>query len=249
MLSTTVFAYHWEQKDGAYYVFDDTNNTMISNMLVDVGDNVYFLGSDGKMVTGWYMNAETNKIYFFDNNKNRNYGGMVFGFHYVDGYARYFGDGGALATSDTVGEYKNVYQDYWADYYGNLYLNNELAKDTSINRSEYYTKENYYSNNNLNNYYLFNFDTITPIPTKKDTTNNNKSQIVDNDAIHNSTSTITTDANFTGMYQQNNHSVVTGGTNYHIDANGNIVDDTKIEETKAFEKTGPSTTGAPKTTN
>ena len=158
VLSTNAFAYKWEKRNGNWYVLNDSSGEYLKFTLLDTNNNVYFLDDTGKMITGWYVNKKNNKQYFFDNNDKRSLGAMVFGLHMIDGYYYYFGDDGSLQTAPTKGEYKKVFQDYYADVDGYLYQNNILMRDTSIIKSEYYTNNLYYNNINLNNYYLANYD-------------------------------------------------------------------------------------------
>lgn len=156
---TSAFALSWVDYENAWYVLDELTGEYLKGVIVDTGDNVYYLDDEGKMVVGWWRNPKTNKYYFFSNKDNKDYGGMLFGLHMIDGYYRYFNDDGSLATSDKKGDYKRVYKECYADSNGLLYTNNELMRDVTIAKSEYYSNNVYYKNVDLNNYYLAKHDT------------------------------------------------------------------------------------------
>lgn len=221
IFTTNVFAYRWVAYNNDWYVLDESNDQYLKSILLDVGNNVYYLDDEGKMVTGWCHNSSTDKYYFFDNNQNRNYGGMVFGFNMIDGYYRYFNADGSLATSKKQGEYEKVYLEFYADYQGNLYYNNVLMRDTSNTKSEYYSNPIYYSDDALNNYYLAKYDTIQEI----------RLQVSDNTISYDSKKGKTKDASGDGL--------ITGGTNYYVDESGTVHTYGDIYETKPFEKFGP----------
>lgn len=223
IFQTTAFAYRWEEKDGDWYVLNTTNNEYLKGTLLDVGNNVFYLGSDGKLVTGWWQNLKTQKYYFFDNKKDRNLGGMVFGLHMIDGYYYYFGDDGSLQTSSVKGELKKVYKDYFADYEGYLYKDDKLMRDTSILRSEYYTDTAYYENILLNNYFLAHHDNKAKI--KKD-------EIAKKSGIN--TDLATKDNKKTSDTHK-----TSGGVNYDVDDMGRIVLHDAEFETRPAEKYGP----------
>ena len=157
--STSTFALSWVMNDNSWYVLDEDAGEYLKGVIVDTGHNVYYLDDEGRMVVGWWRNPKTNKYYFFSNKDDKDYGGMLFGLHMIDGYYRYFNDDGSLATSDIKGDYKNVYKECYADSNGLLYTNNELMRDITIAKSEYYSNDIYYLNNDLNNYYLAYHDT------------------------------------------------------------------------------------------
>ena len=158
IFTSSVFAYQWVSDGDYWYVVDETKGEFLEHALYDVGSDVYLLGVEGKMVKGWWRNADTNSDYFFSNKHDKDYGGMLFGLHVIDGYTRYFNDNGTLATSDSKGTYKNVYGEYYADFNGNLYYSNKLLRDTSNAKSEFYTNELYYTHETLNNFFLANYD-------------------------------------------------------------------------------------------
>lgn len=219
----------WVQNNGYWYVYDD-NNQPLKNMLIDVTNNVYYLDEEGKMVVGWWRHPTTNKAYFFDNNKSRNYGGMVFGLHMVDGYFRYFGDDGSVQTSDGEGQYKKVFQEFWADENGLLYFNNVLLRDTTTNKSEYYSNPEYYTNDQLNNYYLANYDVAVVDGSKFFAQVGNANSNVDNNRV---TTGRESDGGLSGKQAP------TGGTNYTIDAEGRIISQDKETDISGAEKYGP----------
>ena len=223
ILSTNALAYRWVAYNNEWYVLDESNNQYLENILLDVGNNVYYLDNEGKMVTGWWKNNKTGKYYFFDNNKNRNYGGMVFGFNMVDGYYRYFTEDGSLATSMKKGEYSKVYLEFYADYEGNLYYNNVLMRDTSNAKSEYYSDPIYYTNDMLNNYYLAKYDTVKGLDTIKG----------------NDTDTSSYDTKKGKTKDASGDGLITGGTDYYVDESGRVHTYGDIYETEYFEKYGP----------
>ena len=222
-LQLTAFAYRWEEKNGDWYVLNTSKNEYLKGTLLDVGDNVYYLDTDGKLVTGWWKNLKSQKYYFFDNKKDRNLGGMVFGLHMIDGYYYYFGSDGSLQTSSERGELRKVFDDYYADYDGCLYKDGILQRDTSILRSEYYTDTGYYDNILLNNYFLANYDSKTKI---------NKEDIAKRSGIN------TDSATSENKKSADSHKT-SGGTNYEVDDFGHIVVYGDEFETRPQEKYGP----------
>lgn len=226
VFSTNVFAYRWVKADNDWYVYDDATGEKLSNILLDTGDNVYYLDDTGKMVVGWWKNPATKKIYFFDNNVDRSYGGMVFGLHMIDGYYRYFGDDGSLQTSGEPMGFRKVYLDFWADYVGNLYFNNELLRDESVDKSEYYTKTEYYTNSNLNNFYLAKYDVISVLPDDLIAGNGNNSTTID---TTNNSDKVKTSASTTA-----------GGTDYYVDREGHVTVPDHTGTIGQFEIYGPA---------
>lgn len=222
ILSTSVFAYRWVESGSDWYVLNEDSGQYLKGMLLDVGDNVYYLDGEGKLVTGWWKNPTTKKYYFFDNKLDRNYGGMVFGLHMIDGYYYYFGDDGSLQTSEKAGMYKKVYQEYYADYDGYLYYDNVLMRDTSIAKSEFYTNPIYYSNPNLNNYYLANHDQIGQA---KELDRNTKSEVNVSNASKEITKSVASNTS--------------GGVNYDVDEYGRVHVHDSVQETQPAEKYGP----------
>ena len=222
IMTTNVFAHRWVQYGTDWYVLNEDSGEYLKGILLDVGDNVYYLDGEGKLVTGWWRNPNTKKYYFFDNKVDRNYGGMVFGLHMIDGYYYYFGDDGAVSTSDKKGTYKKVYQEFYADSDGYLYYDNVLMRDTSIAKSEFYTNTAYYTNVNLNNYYLANFDQPGQA---RDLAGDEKSEINISHAAKEKT--------------KSSASATTGGTNYDVDAEGRVHTYGDIVETSPAEKFGP----------
>ncbi len=223
VLSTAVYAYRWEEKNGNWYVINEMTGETIKNTLIDTNNNVYCLDPQGKLITSWYRNPTSGKYYFFDNNAERNLGAMIFGLHMIDGYYYYFGDDGSLKTSGVKGELKKVFQDYYADIDGYLYQNGTLARDTSIIRSEFYTNTEYYKNINLNNYYLANYDKQS-IPKKE-------SVVIDpsvDERIIAGNSMKSADIHKTD-----------GGTDYYVDEWGNLRGVDVTYETRPAEKYGP----------
>ena len=118
VLSTNAFSYTWHESNGDWYVILNDKGELAKNTLLDTGTNVYFFDNTGKLVTGWWKDERTSKIYFFNNKKGDNLGGMVFGLHEIDGYKHYFADDGSLVTAKTKGNFVKAYKDYYADYYG-----------------------------------------------------------------------------------------------------------------------------------
>ena len=223
VLSMNAFAYRWQERDGHWHVLNEQTGERIKSTLLDTGDGVYYLDSAGELVTGWYLNRRTNKYYFFDNNAKRNLGAMVFGLHMVDGYYYYFGDDGSLQTAHESGEYRKVFQDYFADVDGYLYKDDKIMRDTSIIRSEYYTNALYYDNINLNNYYLANYDQGS-IEKRNHVIRNSSS----NASMIISETKKTSDTHLTS-----------GGTNYYVDEWGNVQGADITYETRPNEKYGP----------
>ena len=226
-LSSNVFAYRWEEVNGAWYVKNESNGEYLKSTLLDTNNNVYYLNGEGKLETGWFMNKKTKKYFFFDNNPKRSLGAMVFGLHMVDGYYYYFGSDGSLQTADRKGEFKKVFQDYYADVEGYLYQNDKLMRDTSIIRSEYYTNPLYYENINLNNYYLAYHD-MGSIKKKELVTNSLES---DNEIMTRGTS----------MENQKSADIykTSGGTDYYVDDWGHVKGVEIEYETREAEKYGP----------
>ena len=222
VLSSTVFAYRWVDYQNNWYVLNEDSGEFLKGCLLDVGDNVFYLDNEGKLVTGWWRNPRSKKYYFFDNKSDRNYGGMLFGLHMIDGYLYYFGDDGSLQTSGEEGQYRNVYQEYYADIDGYLYYANTLMRDTSIAKSEFYTDTNYYTNVNLNNYYLATYGNVGH---SKDLESLDKAEI--------NTSRISQDSkNKVGTN-------TSGGTNYTVDEHGHITSFDAPTEISDLEKYGP----------
>ena len=222
VLATNAFAYRWVESGTDWYVLNEDSGEYLKGTLLDVGDNVYYLDGDGKLVTGWWKNSTTKKYYFFDNKIDRNYGGMIFGLHMIDGYYYYFGDDGSLQTAEKAGMYRKVYQEYYADYDGYLYYDNVLMRDTSIAKSEFYTNPLYYTNSNLNNYYLANHDQIVQV---KEFDRNTKSEV----NVSNATKEITKSV----------ASNTSGGLNYEVDEYGRVHVYDNVQETQPAEKYGP----------
>lgn len=222
ILSTSVFAYRWVESGSDWYVLNEDSGQYLKGMLLDVGDNVYYLDGEGKLVTGWWKNPTTKKYYFFDNKLDRNYGGMVFGLHMIDGYYYYFGDDGSLQTSEKAGMYKKVYQEYYADHDGYLYYDNVLMRDTSIAKSEFYTNPIYYSNPNLNNYYLAYHDQVGQA---KELDRNTKSEVNVSNASKEITKSVASNTS--------------GGVNYDVDEYGRVHVHDSVQETQPAEKYGP----------
>lgn len=223
-LSFNVFAHHWEEIGGNWYVVDDASKVPLKNMLLDTGDNVYYLDVEGKLVTGWWKDKDTGKYYFFDNKDDRNLGGMVFGLHMIDGYYHYFGDNGALITSnheDTVIKYN----DYYIDFNGYVYKDNKIMRDVSIERSEFYTNPAYYKSMVLNNYYLAYNDASFKEYIPKDTAR------VENYNTNDY-------SNKEGKKSADLHRT-TGGLNYVVDDEGRVTTYGDTFETKPAEKYGP----------
>lgn len=218
-LSSSAFAYRWVGDGENWIVYDETSGKQLKNTLIDVGDGVYYLDNAGYMVTGWWQNYDTGKYYFFDNNPYNQYGCMVFGLHMIDGYYYYFNNDGTLATSDSSGSYKKVYLEFWADENGCLYANNQLLRDTSVKKSDYYTDPIYYTNENFNNYFLANFgNAVIPKPSKKTITTQPASG---------GSRVITDQADFNKVREdgtvKSSATNASGGANYTVDAYGNIV--------------------------
>lgn len=222
VMTTNVFAHRWVQSGTDWYVLNEDSGEYLKGMLLDVGDNVYYLNNEGKLVTGWWRNPNTKKYYFFDNKVDRNYGGMVFGLHMIDGYYYYFGDDGSVQTSDKKGTYKKVYQEYYADSDGYLYYDNVLMRDISIAKSEFYTNPAYYTNVNLNNFYLAHYDHPGQA---QDMAGEEKTEINLSAASKEKTKT--------------SASTTSGGTNYSVDSEGRVHTYGDIFETSPFEKFGP----------
>lgn len=226
MLSSSAFAYRWVESEGLWYVYDDATNEYLKNSLLDVGDGVYYLKDDGAMVTGWWRNDETGAYYFFSNKDDKDYGGMVFGLHMIDGYFHYFNDNGTLATSDEEGSYKKVYADFWADSDGYLYYSNQILHDTTTAKSEFYTNAIYYKEEALNNEFLALRDTsFKKFKVEKVEKSDNSSSWTKQEA--------------TARARQNKGKATSGGTNYWVDEQGKIHVMEQAEEMTAAEKYGP----------
>lgn len=222
ILSTNVFAYRWIENNSDWYVYDESNGSFMKEVLLDTGNNVYYLDKDGKAVTGWWRNPTSKKLYFFSNKPNNNYAGMLFGLHMIDGYYFYFGDDGSLQTSEKNGQYRNVYEDFYADHLGLLYYDNVLMKDTSISQSEFYTNLVYYTNVSLNNFFLANYDITDYTEVLK---SNDKSDVNMTNANNEKTKT--------------SASNTSGGTNYTVDAEGRVHIDESEFVISDLEKFGP----------
>lgn len=239
VLSSSAFAYRWVGDGENWIVYDENSGKQLKNTLIDVGDGVYYLDNQGYMVTGWWQNYDTGKYYFFDNNPNGQYGCMVFGLHMIDGYYFYFGNDGSLQTSDANGSYKKVYLDFWADVNGCLYNNNQILRDVSTKKSDYYTDPVYYTNVNFNNYFLANFgNAVIPKPVNKSTKIEQTSG---------GSRVITNQANFDVVREdgtkKSSATNASGGANYTVDAYGKIIapDETGIISNK--EIYGPANIG------
>lgn len=234
MLASQVFAYNYSWiEDGIHWrVRDDDTGENLKDILLDVGNNVYYLDGNGNMITGWWRNPETDKVYFFDNNETRNYGGMVFGLHMIDGYYRYFGADGSLAVAEKEDSniYRKVYVDFWADAQGKLYYNNQLLRDTTTNKSEYYTDPAYYTNDYMNNAYLASHgDAYQPIGRiGKDGKEDRSPEVTDYEA----------DLNSTGS-EKSSASRTSGGTDYTVDAEGHVSVPDHSAQISNEEKYGP----------
>ena len=226
MFSSIAFAYRWVEHGGNWSVLDENTNEYVTNRLLDTGNSVYYLDRNGNMMTGWYYNTSADKFYFFSNNPNQNYGGMVFGLTIIDGYYRYFEDNGTLATSNKQGEYLKVYGEYYADYYGNLYFANNLLRDTSVAKSNYYTNALYYTNEALNNYFMAKSNQAQKLEDVKNNAINNQE---DNSNV----SETQRKKDSTGGH------LALGGTDYYIDDYGKIHMGDDTFETQGFEKFGP----------
>ena len=58
VLTTNAFAYRWVESGSDWYVVDEGSGQYLKGMLLDVGDNVYYLDGEGKLVTGWWKNSK-----------------------------------------------------------------------------------------------------------------------------------------------------------------------------------------------
>ena len=67
IMTSSVFAYRWVESNDDWYVLDESTGEYLKGMLLDTGDNVYYLNQEGKLVIGWWVNQKTEKIYFFSN--------------------------------------------------------------------------------------------------------------------------------------------------------------------------------------
>ena len=226
--TTSTFALSWVKRENFWYVLDEVAGEYLKGVVVDTGENVYYLDDEGRMVVGWWRNPKTNKYYFFANKDNKDYGGMLFGLHMIDGYYRYFTNDGSLATSDKKGEYKKVYKECYADSNGLLYTNNELMRDVTIGKSEYYSNDIYYHNGDLNNYYLAHHDTtfrLFEIDHTKDNaggaSNQNRQAGTTKERVKSGTDT-------------------SGGANYSVDERGSIHLNESQTALSDLEKIGPS---------
>lgn len=237
VIGSNAFAYRWVGDGVTWHVYNDETNEQLKNILLDTGDNVYYIDANGIMVTGWWKNPTTNKYYFFDNNIDRNLGAMAFGLHTIDGYYYYFGDDGSLQTADAAGNYKNVYMDFWADKNGYLYNNNVLMRDVSVNKSDYYTDTTYYTNPFFNNYVFSLYGTtINPTAiTKEETTNKGGSKIITNQANFSKTREDGT--------KKDAGTGASGGDDYIVDAYGHVIAPDHTGTIKNSEIYGPANAG------
>ena len=233
IMTSSVFAYRWVESNDDWYVLDESTGEYLKGMLLDTGDNVYYLNQEGKLVIGWWVNQKTGKIYFFSNRDDKDYGGMLFGLHVIDGYTYYFEDDGSLAMTNREGEIKKVYGEYYVDSAGFIYLNNELQRDTSIFKSEFYTNPAYYSEPNLNNYYLANYDSVVLPSTLKLGIRNNLD----------TSSVIYQNGDMVSVPKRNTASNTAGGTNYEVDEKGRVHMFDPEFETQPAEKYGPMIVG------
>ena len=64
IMTTNVFAHRWVQYGTDWYVLNEDSGEYLKGILLDVGDNVYYLDGEGKLVTGWWRNPNTKKYYF-----------------------------------------------------------------------------------------------------------------------------------------------------------------------------------------
>lgn len=230
LFTLNTFAYTWYESNGNWYILLNDKGEVVKDALLDTGTNVYFFDSTGKLMTGWWKDRHTDKIYFFDNKKGDSLGGMVFGLHEIDGYKHYFADDGSLVTATTKGSFVKAYKDYYADYYGYLYFENQLQRDMSIAKSEYYTNTMYYDNIDLNNYYLARGDEITDMTILRKMRDEVKAK--SNDSGDNYTTQKSADTHKTS-----------GGLNYYVDEYGRVKTYGDIYETQEAEKYGPMMPG------
>ena len=49
VLTTNAFAYRWVESGSDWYVVDEGSGQYLKGMLLDVGDNVYYLDGEGKL--------------------------------------------------------------------------------------------------------------------------------------------------------------------------------------------------------
>lgn len=225
--SNTVFAHQWVKFDNNWYVLNEYTGTFLTDVVFDSGSGVYYIGSDGKMVTGWWKNPGTQKYYYFDNKNEAILGSMLFGLHMIDGYYFYFNNDGTLATSDKLYQLKKVYGDFEADFDGYLYSNGVILRDISIAKSEFYSNAAYYSDPNMNNLV---FSTLYTTPNKTNASNLANSQIINQANVSDGTNT-------TNPY--NSVSSVSGGTNYYVDEYGRVRSDYQDKPISNFEIYGP----------
>lgn len=222
-LSTSVFAYRWQEMNGNWYVINESTGEIIKNTLIDTNNHVYCLDEGGKLVTAWYKNPTTGKYFFFDNNPERELGAMIFGLHMIDGYYYYFAEDGSLQTSGSKGELRKVFQDYYADVDGYLYQNGALMRDTSVIRSEFYTNPVYYLNPNFNNFYLATYD--------EQSIAKRESVILD--------SSVDAKVMAEGSQKSSDTHKTSGGTDYYTDEWGLTRGVEVTYETRPAEKYGP----------
>ena len=225
LISSSVFAYKWVQYGDDWYVLNESTNVFLTSVLFDAGSGVYYLKEDGKMVTGWWKDPNNGKYYFFDNRQGSAYGAMIFGLRMIDGFYYYFNTDGSLATSKKLYELEPVYGGYYADYDGYLYANNNLLRDISLEKSEFYTNPAYYYDPNMNNLTLSNI--IGQVKTDVNSLAN--AQVI-NKAVNEGTNT-------TNPY--NTVTNVSGGTNYYFDEYGRIRNDEKQKPLSELEMYGP----------
>ena len=192
--------------------------------MFDAGDGVFYLKEDGKMVTGWWKDPKSDSYYFFDNRNLASNGRMIFGLHMIDGFYFYFNQDGKLATSTKLYELEKVVDNYYADYDGYLYSNNNLLRDISLQKSEFYSNPDYYMNPNMNNLELSKI--ISPTKTNSVGVN---SQVINNNPNG-------------GQYTDNPYNAVvdvSGGTNYYVDEYGITHLDQKQKPLSDLEIYGP----------
>ena len=121
-----------------------------------------------------------------------------------------------------------MYGGYYADYDGYLYANNNVLRDISLAKSEFYSNPAYYNDPNMNNLALSNL--VGQVNTDVNSLAN--SQVINSARVSDG-------ANTTNKY--NTVTDISGGTNYYIDEYGRMLNDEKQKPLSDLEVYGPPT--------
>ena len=161
LFSTTTFAEGpTKDTDGTYFV--NANGTRVLDDWALYNGKWYHTNNQGKILTGFFTDNKTGKIYFLDTNDTANYGSMVAnGLHVIDGYSYLFNADGSIMTANGI-SITDIGNGFAIDSTGKLYHNGQILQDISTNRSEFYSNEANAKNLAFNNYLLFTNNNLTP---------------------------------------------------------------------------------------